>query len=106
MTRQHAYAARQGRYTPACLPGRVERLLFQVPIYIAVASGASVMLARFILVLKEDLQSNPDDWRSLFSLIVIMGAASFLIVVACAALGAVIGFALQGLIARARLRGH
>ena len=81
-----------------CLSRRAERLFFQIPICIAVAFGLSVMLTRFILVLKESLLQSPGDWRGFLLLAFLVGSVAVLIVAACAGVGAVIGFLLRALV--------
>jgi hypothetical protein len=87
-----------------CLSRRAERLLVEIPICIAVAFGLSVMLTRFILVLKESLLESPTDWKSFLLLAVMVGSVSLIIVAACAGLGAIIGLLLRALCAQ-RLTG-
>ena len=87
-----------------CLSRRVERLFVQIPICIAVVLGLSIVLTRFILVLKESLLESPADWKSLLFLAFLVGSASLIIMVACAGVGAVVGFLLRALFAQ-RLAG-
>jgi hypothetical protein len=83
-----------------CLSRRAERLFVRIPIWIAIALGLSLMLTRFILVLKESLLESPADWKSFLLLAVLIGAVSLIIVTACAGAGAVIGFLLRALFAQ------
>jgi hypothetical protein len=94
-----------------CLSRRVERLFVQIPICIAVVLGLSIVLTRFILVLKESLLESPADWKSLLFLAFLVGSASLIIMVACAGVGAVVGFLLgnaahRGTVRRALARGR
>jgi hypothetical protein len=63
----------------------------------AIAFGLSLMLTRFILVLKESLLESPADWKSLLLLAVLVGSVSLIIVAACAGVGAVIGLFLRAI---------
>ena len=102
MARQHAYSVEHFEH-------RAERLLFQVPIYIAVALGVGLMLTRFILVLAENLKSSPENWRGVLLLAIIIGTASLIIVAACTVVGAVVGFTLRAVFAsrfKGRLAAH
>ena len=56
-----------------CLSRRAERLFVQIPICIAVVLGLSLMLTRFILVLKESLLESPADWKSFLFLAFLVG---------------------------------
>ena len=87
-----------------CPSRRADRLFFQIPIGIAVAFGLSVMLTRFILVLKESLLQSPAEWKSFLLLAFLVGSVALIIVAACAAVGAVIGFLLRAVFAQ-RLAG-
>jgi hypothetical protein len=83
-----------------CLSRRAERLFVQIPIYIAVAFGLSLMLTQFILVLKESLLESPVDWKSFLLLAILVGSVSLIIVAGLAGVGAVIGFFLRALFAQ------
>jgi hypothetical protein len=87
-----------------CLSRRAERLFVQIPICIAVVLGLSLMLTRFILVLKESLLESPADWKSFLFLAFLVGSLSLIIILACAGVGAAIGFLLRALFAQ-RLAG-
>jgi hypothetical protein len=99
------YGARQGR-TVSGHHGLSERLLLQVPIGVSVALGLILMLSRFFQVLHDDLRHPPDGWPSVMLLALIVGAMAFLIVLGCAAAGAIIGVILRALFAGARLGGR
>jgi Mg/Co/Ni transporter MgtE len=79
---------------------RTRRLLLGTPVCVAVALSVIWLAPYFILALKDNLQSNPDGLRGIMPLAVIMGTAVFLVVLACAAGGAVLGFVLQSLAAK------
>jgi signal transduction histidine kinase len=83
-----------------CLSRRAERLFVQIPICIAVVLGLSLMLTRFILVLKESLLESPADWKSFLFLAFLVGSLSLIIILACAGVGAAIGFLLRALFAQ------
>ncbi len=94
MSRQQAYATAHARIGNAHRR-RVERLLFQVPVFLAAGLGAVLMLTRFILVLRENLNSSPDDYRGVLLLAAILAAVSLFVVAVCAAAGVLIGIALR-----------
>ena len=72
--------------------GRIaERLLLQLPLFLAVAFGLIVILGRFIAVLKDNLKEAPDSWGSVLLVVGIVGGVAAMVVLACAAVGMVIG---------------
>jgi len=81
--------------------GRIaERLLLQLPIFIALAFGLIFMLGRFIAVLRENFKEAPDNWASAFLLVVLIGGVSVIVVLASVAAGAVVGFVLRACFAK------
>lgn len=71
-----------------------ERLLLQLPIFLAVIFGLIFILGRFIAVLKENLKETPDSWAGVLLLAVMIGGVATIVVLACTAAGMVIGLAL------------
>ena len=91
--RKHATTAIVGPRT------RAERLLFYGPMVTTAALGLLVMGSRFILVLRDNLKETPDVAAVMF-LAVLVGGVSIAIVLACALLGAVIGYILTACFGR------
>jgi hypothetical protein len=59
------------------------------------------MIARFILVLSEDLKQRPDNWGAVLFLTMLVGIVSLVVIVACTMAGAAVGLVLRSLIRRA-----
>ncbi len=89
-----------------CLSRRGERLFILIPTGIAVLVGLSVMLTRFVVVLRESLLEGPADWRSFLLLTVLVGSVSLIIVAVCAAIGMAVGFILRVLFGGRRTEGY
>ncbi len=73
--------------------------LVLLPICLAVVLSLIWLVPRFAAVLKENLQSNPDGWRGVMPLAVVMSLTSFLLILICAFIAAVVGYLLQILVA-------
>jgi hypothetical protein len=98
MARQHVYSLGPEPGTGAGhFQHRAERLLFQVPVYIAAALGAGLMLSRFVLVIGDKVRSSPDDRMGVLVLAAMIGAASLIVVAAFTVAGAMVGYALRAM---------
>jgi hypothetical protein len=82
------------------LGGKAERLLFRLPIVLTVAFGLFFIAGRFIAALRSDFKEAPDNWASFMLLAVMIGSVSLMVVFACMAVGAVIGWILEACFAK------
>ncbi|HUI79782.1 MAG TPA: hypothetical protein VLY24_17770 [Bryobacteraceae bacterium] len=79
---------------PRDLSRIAERLLLQLPIFLAVALGLIFIVGRFVAVLKENLKEPPDSLSGVLLLMVMIGGVAAMSILACTAVGMVIGWAL------------
>jgi ABC-type uncharacterized transport system permease subunit len=88
-------AQRKTAIAPGDLGRIAERLLLQLPLFLAPAFGLIFVLGWFIAVLKENLKETPDSWASVLLLAVMISSVAAMVVLACTAAGAVIGLVLR-----------
>jgi hypothetical protein len=87
-------ARRETAIAPRDLGRIAERLLIQLPTFLAVAFGLIFILGRFIVVLKENLKDTPDSLDGVLLLAGVVGGVAAMVVLACTAVGMAIGFVL------------
>jgi len=74
---------------------RTERLLMSIPILLCTVAGLAFGLTRFIFVVRDNLQAPASSMTSVVFLIAVFGGAALLMVLFSAAIGFLIGLALQ-----------
>ncbi len=75
--------------------GHAELPLLRIPILLCSALGLALGLTRFILVIRENLQTPPSSLNATLFLAAIVGGVALLIVLFSAAIGFFIGLLLQ-----------
>jgi hypothetical protein len=78
---------------------RTRRLLLNIPAWLLGVLGAALMLVRCAFVFRENVASGPDLGWGVVLLAGILMATSIIVALACAAVGALIGYVLQRLFA-------
>ena len=84
-------ARRKNALAPSDFDAIADRLLLQWSIFLMVAFGLVFMVGRFIILLKEDLKETPNNLAGMALLAMMVAAAAVMVMLACAAVGAVIG---------------